>query len=87
MLPKHVTWNGLLHEAIYLFLFFRLKTYKRRESIQQIKRNYSMLLYIYNFYSSIMHTFNDIEFDTEHNKKYNSSVRIGVSYKNDQKYK
>lgn len=28
-----------------------------------------------------MHTFNDIEFDTEHNEKYNSSVRIGVPYK------
>lgn len=46
-----------------------------------------MLLYIYIFSLQIfMHTFNDIEFDTEHNEKYNSSVRIGVPYKNYSKY-
>lgn len=79
MLPKHVTWNRFSHEAI----LFRLKNHKRRDSLQQNKENYSMLLYIYTlFYSSFMHTFNDIEFDTEHNEKYNSSVSIGVSYKN-----
>lgn len=40
-----------------------------------------------------MHTHNDInrehnpvKFDTEHNEKYNSSVRFGVPYKNLDKF-
>lgn len=37
-----------------------------------------MLLLIY---TSLMHTFNDINFDTEYNEIYNSSVHLGVPYK------